>query len=230
MTLANGGAAGGAAVLAPTILPHMIAPLPPEKIPTMDWSAEDVPQIWQRFKTRMQYFLQYTHCPRGEKLCAILLYAGDEASNRWETLKFKCEDIKDVDQVWALFDGSFEKSGSFWQYSDEYLSDFKQPQNETAAELDNSIGTLVTKCQFHDDEVDTRRVDLLFHATKHYEVKKAIQDAKYVDLAFDKLIKTAMKIEQSKVDAASYEGNFRSQPPFEANTVSKWFQSPGRRQ
>ena len=122
----EGGAAGRAGVQAPTILPHMIAPLLPEMIPTMNWSAEDVPTTWQRFKTRMQYFLKYTHCLRGEELCAILLYTRDEASNCWETLKFKCEDINDVDQVWAVFDGSFEKNGTFWQYREEYLSDFRQ--------------------------------------------------------------------------------------------------------
>ena len=97
------------------IQPHMIAPLPQELVPTMNWQAEDVPATWARFKTRMQQFLRYTHCPRGEELYAILLYAGDEASNRWETLKFKCEDEDDVAKVWAVFDGSFEKSGTFWQ-------------------------------------------------------------------------------------------------------------------
>ena len=234
MTGPNGeGAAGGVPVppkMQP-IQPHMIAPLPQELVPTMNWSAEDVPATWQRFKTRMQQFLRYTHCPRGEELCAILLYAGDEASNRWETLKFKCDDEDDVDKVWAVFDGSFEKSGTFWQYREEYLSDFRQGPNETAAELDLNIRTLVTRCQFLEDERDRRRVDLLFHATKHYEVKKAIQDAKGDDLTFEKLIETAKKIERSKVDSANYKSNFsRSQPPFQANAVSKRFQSPGRGQ
>ena len=231
---AEDGAAGEHGVSHPPqvpIQPHMISPLPPEMLPTMNWNAEDVPATWQRFKTRMQHFLRYTHCPKGEELCAILLYTGDEASNHWETLKFKCEDMIDVDKVWAVFDGSFEKSGTFWQYREEYLSDFRQGPNKTAAELDLSIRTLVTKCQFLEAERDRRRVDLLFHATKHYEVKKAIQDAKGDDLTFDKLIETAKKIERSKVESANYKGHFsRSQPPFQANAVSKRFQSQHRRQ
>ena len=199
----EGGAAGEHGGHQPPqvpIQPHRIAPLLQEMLPTMNWYAEDVPATWQRFKTRMQHFLRYTHCPKGEELCAILLYAGDEASNHWETLKFKCEDIENVDKVWAVFDGSFEKCDTFWQYREEYLSDFRQGPNETAAELDLSIRTLVTKCQFLKDERDRRRVDLLFHATKYYEVKKAIQDAKGDDLTLDKLIETAKKIERSKVD------------------------------
>ena len=41
-----------------------------------------------------------------------------------------------------------EKSGSKWQYRDEYLSSVSQKEGETMAELDPCIKTLVSKFMF----------------------------------------------------------------------------------
>ena len=227
---AETGRGGGPQPPAPpmAMATHMTVPLPEDKIPSMDWRCDDVPAAWARFKTRMNYFLLYTNTPKDKTLATVLLLDGEEAINRWETLKFKCTNDKDIDEIWQVFGDSFEKSGSFWQYRDQYMSDYRQQQGETVAELDLAIRALVTGCQFK-EEKNSRLVDLLFHATKHYELKKAIQECKPEQLTYDKMIEEAKRIERSKVDAANYKG--KSNPPFANHTVSRrTFQSPGQRQ
>ena len=66
----------------------------------------------------------------------ILVAGGDEAYNCWDTLEETVQDRKKVDQVWDVFEKTFEQSTSFWHFRDAYLADFRQDESETTADLD----------------------------------------------------------------------------------------------
>ena len=75
-----------------------------------------------------------------------------------------------------------------------------------AADLDLNICALVANCKFLEEQKNSWLVDLLYHATKHYDVKKAFQDCKTEgELVYDKLIEMAKKVERAKVNQASYK-------------------------
>ena len=94
----------------------------------------------------------------------------------------------DADTVFKAFANSFEKSSSHWQARDEYLSDIKQDKNQTTAELDIYIKDLIRRCQFPPEDQESRKIDLLYHATAHFEVRKFVHNAKQKELKYDRMI------------------------------------------
>ena len=91
---------------------------------------------------------------------------------------------KDINAFWEYFEKSFEQTASHWHYIDQYLSDFRQEPDETTADLDLCIRELVKGCNFPDDQMEYRRLELLFHATNLFIIHEHIVDTpnvKYKD-------------------------------------------------
>ena len=97
--------------------------------------------------------------------------------------------IDEADTVFKAFANSFEKSSSHWQARDENLSDIKQDKNQTTAELDIYIKDLIRRCQFPPEDQESRKIDLLYHATAHFEVRKFVHNAKHEELKYDHMIR-----------------------------------------
>ena len=106
----------------------------------------------------------------------ILVAGGDKAYNCWDTLEETVKDCKKVDEVWNAFEKSFEQSTSFWHFRDAYLADFRQDELETTADLDLCIKQTVRGCQWKKESEEERMIDLLYHATIYYEIRKFIQE------------------------------------------------------
>ena len=78
-----------------------------------------------------------------------------------------------------------------WNYIDEMYSDIQQGEQETTDQLDQRIKILVEKCSYQTNEEKERcRLELLFHATKYFEVKKWVrsQTALKETVTFEKTI------------------------------------------
>ena len=133
------------------------------------------------------------------KVTHILFYGGKEASERWTALKDQVVEDKrmDVETVFKAFANSFKKSSSHWQTRNEYLSDIKQAKHQTTTELDIYIKDLIRRCQFPQEEQETCKIDLLYHATAHFEVRKFVHNAKPKELKYDKMIKMAKAHERA---------------------------------
>ena len=71
-----------------------------------------------------------------------------------------------------------EVSTSYWNHINEMYSDIKQGDDESIDKLDQRIKNLVEKCQYTEAEKLVCRTELLFHATKHFEVKKWVRSKK----------------------------------------------------
>ena len=67
---------------------------------------------------------------------------------------------------------TLEVSTSYWNHIDEIYSDIKQGDDKSIDKLDQCIKNLVEKCQYKEAEKLVCRTELLFHAIKHFEVKK----------------------------------------------------------
>ena len=59
------------------------------------------------------------------------------------------------------------------------------------AELDIYIKNLVRRCQFQQKEQESHKIDLLYHATAHFEVRKYVHNAKPEELSYDDMIEVA---------------------------------------
>ena len=138
----------------------------------------------------------------------------------------------DADTVFKAFANSFEKSSSHWQARNEYLSDIKQDKNQTTAELDIYIKDLIRRCQFPPEDQESRKIDLLYHATAHFEVGKFVHNAKQEELKYDRMIEVAKAHERTcqeyqmhkQAHSMANPSNSYSNPLIQTNALSKSFQ------
>ena len=170
---------------------------------------------------------------QGARVTHILFYGGKEASERWTALKDQVEGNKDdADTVFKAFANSFEKSSSHWQARDEYLSDIKQDKNQTTAELDIYIKDLIRRCQFPPEDQESRKIDLLYHATAHFEVRKFVHNAKQEELKYDRMIEVAKAHKRTcqeyqihkQAHSMANPSNSYANPLIQTNALLKSFQ------
>ena len=140
--------------------------------------------------------------------------------------------IDEADTVFKAFANSFEKSSSHWQARDEYLSDIKQDKNQPTAELDIYIKDLIRRCQFPPEDQESRKIDLLYHATAHFEVRKFVHNAKHEELKYDHMIEVAKAHERTcqeyqihkQAHSMANPSNSYANPLIQTNALSKSFQ------
>ena len=207
--------------------------IPPDMISRMDWNAEDKQAAWAFYRERLEQYFMIAGTPREAKVTHILFYGGKEASEWWTALKDQVEGNKDdADTVFKAFANSFEKSFSHWQARDEYLSDIKQDKNQTTAELDIYIKDVIRRCQFPPEDQESCKIDLLYHATAHFEVRKFVHNAKQEELKYNHMIKVAKAHERTcqeyqihkQAHSMANPSNSYSNPLIQTNALSKSFQ------
>ena len=207
--------------------------IPPDMIPRMDWNAEDKQAAWAFYRERLEQYFVIAGTPREAWVTHILFYGGKEASEWWTALKDQVEGNKDeADTVFKAFANSFEKSSSHWQARDEYLSDIKQDKNQTTAELDIYIKDLIRRCQFPPEDQESCKIDLLYHASAHFEVRKFVHNAKQEELKYDHMIEVAKAHERTcqeyqihkQAHSMANPSNSYANPLIQTNALSKSFQ------
>ena len=207
--------------------------IPPDMIPRMDWNAEDKQAAWAFYRERLEQYFVIAGTPKEARVTHILFYGGKEASERWTALKDQVEgNIDEADTVFKAFANSFEKSSSHWQARDEYLSDIKQDKNQTTAKLDIYIKDLIRRCQFPPEDQESRKIDLLYHATAHFEVRKFVHNAKHEELKYDHMIKVAKAHKRTcqeyqihkQAHSMANPSNSYANPLIQTNALSKSFQ------
>ena len=207
--------------------------IPPDMIPRMDWNAEDKQAASAFYRERLEQYFMIAGTPKEAKVTHILFYGGKEASERWTALKDQVEGNKDdADTMFKAFANSFEKSSSHWQARDEYLSDIKQDKNQTTAELDIYNKDLIRRCQFPPKDQESHKIDLLYHATAHFEVRKFVHNAKQEELKYDRMIEVAKANERTcqeyqihkQAHSMANPSNSYSNPLIQTNALLKSFQ------
>ena len=157
---------------------------------------------------------------------------GDEAYNRWDTLEETVTDRKVVKQVWDAFEKSFEQSSSFWHFRDAYLADFRQDESEATADLDLHIKQTIRRCKWQRDSEEERMIDLLYHATIYYEIRKFVQEADLDALTYEMVIEKAKAHERNVLEYKDHQashGGANSAPSYNNPLLSAHALSKQRR-
>ena len=183
--------------------------VPREKYPEMNWRAADKVAAWKVFKRRMEVIFMADQIPEERQWALILVAGGDEAYNRWDTLEDTVKDRKVVQQVWDAFEKSFEQSTSFWHFRDTYLADFRQDESETTADLDLSIKQTVRGCQWKKETEEEQMINLLYHATIYYEIRKFVQESDPAALTYEMVIEKAKAHERNILEYKDHQASHR---------------------
>ena len=142
----------------------MVADIPADMLPRMDWNVEDKLATWTFFRERLEQYFVIANTPRQQRSTHILFYGGKETlrdGQPWKTNLVPEDKKMDAETVFKAFANSFEKSSSHWQARDEYLSDIKQAKHQTMVELDIYIKDLIRSCQFPQKEQEHIRLTSL---------------------------------------------------------------------
>ena len=185
--------------------------IPRELYPEMDWRAADKVAAWKLFKRRMEVIFVADQVAKERQWALILVAGGDEAYNRWDTLKDTVQDHKDPEQVWQAFEKSFEQSSSFWHFRDAYLADFRQEASETTADLDIRIKQTVKGCQWKKETNEEQMINLFYHAIIYYEIHKHIQEAEPGTLKYEMVIEKAKAHERNVLEYKDHQASHRKQ-------------------
>ena len=173
----------------------------------MNWRAADKVATWKVFRRRMEVIFVADQIPEERQWALILVAGGDEAYNRWDTLEDTVQDRKKVEQVWKAFEKSFEQSTSFWHFRDTYLADFRQDELETTADLDLRIKQTVRGCQWQKESEEEQMIDLLYHATIYYEIRKFVQESDPNALTYEMVIEKAKAHEHNVLEYKDHQAS-----------------------
>ena len=183
--------------------------VPRDKYPEMNWRAADKVAACKLFKWRMNVIFVADQIPEERQWALILVAGGDEAYNRWYTLEETVEDRTKGNQVWDTFEKSFEQSTSFWHFRDAYLADFRQDESETMADLDLHIKQTVRGCQWKKETEEEQMIDLLYHATIYYEIRKFVQESEPAALTYEMVIEKAKAHEHNVLEYKDHQASHR---------------------
>ena len=88
----------------------MVANIPADMLPHMEWYAEDKLAVWSFYNERLEQYFIIAHTPNQDKVTHILFFGSKEASDRWTVLKDQLseDNQKDADKVLKAFANSFE--------------------------------------------------------------------------------------------------------------------------
>ena len=82
---------------------------------------------------------------------------------------------KDPLTIINAFKKGYELEETYWTYWSIYLSSEKQGRGETAATLTTRIEDLVTMCKWLDNQKKQRCIDLYYHLSEFFDVRRFIQ-------------------------------------------------------
>ena len=173
----------------------------------MNWRAADKVAAWKVFKRHMEVIFMADQIPEERQWALILVAGGDKAYNRWDTLEDTVKDRKVVQRYGMLLRRASKQSTSFWHFRDAYLADFRQDESETMADLDLCIKQTVRGCQWKKESEEERMIDLLYHATIYYKIRKFVQESDPAALTYKMVIEKAKAHERNVLEYKDHQAS-----------------------
>ena len=173
--------------------------------PTFHWPSKDQQMAFKEWQSHITLMLEVSNIARERWYASIIGFLGTKGFKQWQHLEISrdVERRKTPEDVFTAFANTLEVSTSQWNYIDEMYSDIWQGEQETTDQLDQCIKILVKKCSYPSTKEKERcQLELLFHAMKHFKVKKWVrsQTALKETVTFNKLLQHAKQHEATVKD------------------------------
>ena len=90
---------------------------------------------------------------------------------------------------------------------DTYLADFRQDPSDSTADLDLHIKQTIRGCQWKTGTEEERMINLLYHATIYYEIRKYIQESEPATLKYEMVIEKAKAHERNVLEYKDHQAS-----------------------
>ena len=182
------------------------------QLPTFHWPSEDQQMAFGEWKSHVTLTLEASNIPRERWYASIIGFLGTKGFKWWQHHEISKDDKlkKTLENVFTAFANTLEVLTSHWNYIDEMYRNIRQGEQETTDQLDQCIKMLVERCGYTSAEEKMRCwLELLFHAMKHFEVKKWVrsQTALNETVTFNKLLQHAKQHEATVKDFQWHKSN-----------------------
>ena len=180
--------------------------------PMFDWPSDDQQTAFKEWQGHITLMLGASNIPWERWYASIVGFLGTEGFKQWQHLDIskKDKEKKHPENVFKAFVDTLEVSTAQWNHINEMYSDIRQGEQETTDQLDQHIKILVERCSYTtENEKKQCWLELLFHAMKHYEVKKWVrsQTAQGETVTFDKLLQHAKQHKATVKDFHRHKSN-----------------------
>ena len=128
---------------------------------------------------------------------------------------------------------------TYWTYRSLYLSSEKQGRGESAATLTTRVEDLVSMCKWPDNQKEQRRIDLFYHLSEVFDVRRFVQiktSREGGNLTWEKLVEEAKHQEHVSKEYAKFRrenggGGTPSygDPALAADAISRGYNKPQQR-
>ena len=206
------------------------------KLPGFDWNANNMRMEFDIFWQTLKFVLEGMEIPMDKWYLYILQQLGREGMTRWTTSIEATVNHKDPLAIIKAFKKGYELEETYWTYRSLYLSSEKQGRGETAAALATRVEDLVSMCKWPDEQKEQRRIDLYYHLSEVFDVRRFVQietSREGGNLTWEKLVEEAKRQERVGKEYAKFRrenggGGTPSygDPALAADAVSRGYNKP----
>ena len=145
------------------------------KLPGFNWNANNMRVEFDIFWETLKFVLGGMEIPEDKWYLYILQQLGREGMQRWTTSIEATVTKEDPLAIIKAFKKGYELEETYWTYRSLYLSSDKQGRAETAAALATRVEDLVNLCKWPDEQKEQRRIDLYYHLSEVFDVRRFVQ-------------------------------------------------------
>ena len=143
-------------------------------IPTMDWSSTDMAESIGLFKQKMNLFLDdenvTDNAAKARKICRGI---GDEGLIRINASDLSPEQKQNPLELWTLFENQLKVNVNF-RIHRLHLMKYRQTGDESIDDFVTRARTLANKCQFTENELNERLMELIIASTPYDGLRREL--------------------------------------------------------
>ena len=206
------------------------------KLPGFNWNANNMRMEFDIFWQTLSFVLDGMDIPRDKWYLYILQQLGREGMQRWTTSIEATVNKEDPLAIIKAFKKGYELEETYWTYRSLYLSSEKQGWGETAAALATRVEDLVNLCKWPDEQKEQRRINLYYHLSEVFDVRRFIQietSREGGNLMWEKLVEEAKRQERVGKEYAKFRREnggsgtpSYGDPDLAADAVSRGYNQP----
>ena len=177
------------------------------KLPGFNWNANNMRVEFDIFWETLKFVLGGMEIPQDKWYLYILQQLGREGMQRWTTSIEATVTKEDPLAIIKAFKKGYELEETYWTYRSLYLSSDKQGRAETAAALATRVEDLVNLCVWPDEQKEQRRIDLYYHLSEVFDVRRFVQietSREGGNLTWEKLVEEAKRQERVGKEYAKF--------------------------
>jgi hypothetical protein len=154
--------------------------MPNERVPQMDWAFPNQSDVFKMFRQRLELYFKVKGIKNDDQVNHVLLQVGDEGLRRYNSWTLTDDERKSASTIFDKFAEQLEPSENY-RVSRLRLMHYRQKPEETLDDFVNRCKLQALRCQFKDNEIHERIIELIVASTPISDFQKELlgKDDKY---------------------------------------------------